>query len=470
MESTSSRSTRSALTPDAEDVASPGSEPTRLLTRQRLLVACCLFFFGLAVFLLTDVAFHIPLTSQSSTPYFTDQAASWLQGRLDLWPVPLPISDVLYPNNHTLTDLVTLHGHYYSIYGLTPALLALPFVAIFGRDTSDILLFLVVSAMNLGLLFLIFEQLARRGFTHRGWRENAIWSALLYLGGTGFYLSLGGEVWFSAHIVGVAFTLLSLLLAMSRRFVFSAIALAAAFFARTTPLLGFPFLLYLAWDHGGTPHSIGEFVRSVRARRPDWNQVPWRRLAGVVAVVIVMLGVYVFRNVAMFGSPSESGYGLLLAQDYGVLAPYGLFSIHYLKADLVNNFLNFPVVINHRFGLEPMIDMVNGGQGISVFLTTPLFLLLFWRNKERSNLRLALWITIAAMTAVTVFYFTAGYPEFGTRYLFDMYPYAWVLLLLNDVRFDWRVVALGVFAIGVNVLGARNFWTWHPVDLSHLHL
>ncbi|MGH2514693.1 MAG: hypothetical protein ACRDHP_03475, partial [Ktedonobacterales bacterium] len=110
----------------------------------------------------------------------------------------------------------------------------------------------------------------------------------------------------------------------------------------------------------------------------------------------------------------------------------------------------------------PLIDLQNGSTGICLFLTTPLFLLLFMRNRRLSWLRVALWATIALMTVVVLTFYTAGYPQFGTRYLFDIFPYAWVLLAIGDVRMSWRVALLGVFGLLINVLGTYQHWSGLP--------
>lgn len=430
----------------------------RLFTRSSLAYAGGLFLGAILVFVLLDLAFGIDPLAPSTNPYFTYQAWSWLHGR---WDIDVPGDK---------TDLITLNGKLYSIYSPFPAVVMLPFVAILGLNASDTLVNLVIGAFNLSLLFLIFEQLRLNGLTSRDTRENAVWAALLYLGSAALYLSLGGTVWWMAHIVALCCTLLALLLALRRHFVWASVALGCAFLTRSPLLLGFPFLLYLAWDHAGTDQSLKHFALSLWRRRPDWRQVPWGRLAAICGVAVGAVVVYLARNWAQFGSPAESGYDILNAQHYPFVT-HGLFNIRYLPANLINSFFNFPhIIFPSTYSYKPMIDMMNGGTGISVFLTTPLFLLLFWRNRVRSELRMALWAAIALMATFVLFYYTAGYLEFGTRYLFDIYPFVWVLLVLQEVRLDWRVVALGAIAIFINFLGARQFWTHHLINLARLHL
>lgn len=435
-------------------IASPALDTSKasanVFTRRNLGIAVILALCALLFFVMLDKMWHISVHKPSTYNYFALQADAWLHGR---W-------DIQGPSNHE--DLVQRDGKYYSVYGPFPALLMLPLVAVFGSNVSDILFTIVISAANLGLLFLLFEQLRASGLTQRGWRENALWSVLLYLGSTALFLSLFGLVWYTGHIVACACLLVSLLLAFRRHFVWSAVALSCAFFSRPTLLLGFPFLLYLAWQNGAETHPlelIAPFARSVWARRPDWRAVPWRRLGGVLAVLVACLLLYGLHNWAMFGNPLENGYYLQLAQHYSTAVKYGVNSLAYVPVNLLNDFFNFPQIhMPYALSLHPQIDLVNDKTSTSVFLTTPLFLLLFWRNKQRSWLRVALWASILLLLASVLTHYGVGHPQFGTRYLFDFYPYAWVLLAINEVRTDWRFVVLGGFAVILNILGSFQYW------------
>lgn len=423
----------------------------RLFSRQTCITAGCLLLGAILIFVLLDIVFGINPIAPSTNPYFTYQAWSWLHGR---W-------DITVPGDRT--DLIMFNGKLYSVSSPFPAIMLVPFVALFGTNVSDVFFTIVVSAIDLALLFLLFEQLRINGFTQRSWRESLLWAVLLYFGSEAVCLSLGGAVWWIAHIVSLGCTLLALLLAFRRRYVWAAVALGCAFLTRSTLLLGFVFLLYLAWQDdggiGGSARALDRFVMSLRARRPDWSQVPWRRLSAIVAVGAAAVALYLARNYAMFGNPLESGYSILNAQQYPMIK-HGLFSIVYVPSNIVDSFFAFPHIYHlTTYSHHVTLDMMNAGTGISIFLTTPLFLLLFWRNRHKSQLRAALWVSLFLMGGFVLLYYTAGYKEFGTRYLFDFYPFAWVLLLLSEVRTDWRVVVLGLVAIIINFLGAFQFWT-----------
>ena len=426
-------------------------------------IAVALFLGAFAMWLVLGRFVGIGPFDVSNAPHFLYQAESLLHGRLDL---DLPV---------TVTDIVTVHGKHYIVYPPLPAILMMPGVALFGVHFSDVFFTRVFSALNLPLLFLLFEQARANGLTRRGTNENVYLALLLYFGSITVWLSLGGRMWYTAHIICLTFTLGGLLLALRRHFTWAAVLLACAFFARATALLGFPLLLYLAWQDGGAGTELQRFIASVRARAPVWAAVPWRRMAPILGIAAVMLALFMVRNALIFGSPLESGYAVLIHQRYPVVKD-GPFSLSYVPANIVANFFATPTItFKGPFDRHPGLDMVSNGAGISVFITTPLFLLLFWRNRTFSALRAALWATIGLVVAAVLLFHAAGWYQFGARYLFDGYPFVYLLFILNETRVvvggrrpnavDWRITALGLLGIAINLLGAFEFWTGNVVHL-----
>jgi hypothetical protein len=435
--------------------ARAGGRAVPVFGRRNLVVSAILFVVALVLLWAFEVRFGLHITGGSRAPHFIYQAESFLQGR---WDVSLP------PGTN---DTALIGGKVYVLYPPFPAVALLPFVALFGLKTSDILFTTILSAANLGLLYLLLEQVRANGLSRRIWLENVIISVLLFFGSINLWLSLGGKMWFTAQIVCMTCTLLSLLLAFRGHFVWSAALLGCAFFSRATLLLGFPFLFYLTWQAGGTEHLVEQFFRSLRARAPEWAAVPWRRLAGVAAVLLAVIGLYLARNWAVFGSPFENGYNIVLHQERLYRgATYGVFSWHYVPANLIANFFSFPrIIFQGPEDRHPVIDLLNTGIAVSVFVTTPLFLLLFWRNRRFSLSRALLWGTLALLVVAVLLFHQAGWYQFGARYLYDGYPYAFLLLALNEVRVDWRFALLGIIGIAINAMGAYEFWTSKLIHL-----
>jgi hypothetical protein len=235
--------------------------------------------------------------------------------------------------------------------------------------------------------------------------------------------------------------------------------MAGAFFSRGTMALGFPLIVYLAWQNAGAEAALERFARSIWQRQPAWHDVPWSRLIPPAAVCLSVVALFLLRDTLVFGSPLESGYDIANQQNYPQIT-HGLYSISYLQRNLVAAFFDFPrLTFTTPYDLAPTLNLVGDGMGMSVFVTTPLFLFLYAKNQRISPLRIALHITVALCVIQALLFCATGYHQFGDRYLFDAYPFAFLLLALNERRVDWRFVLLGIVGMSINAMGARQFWT-----------
>lgn len=423
-------------TPDTDDTLKVSATNER---RRIWIMSLLLFWLALICLLLSSAKLGIDPFSSSGANHFVYQAYSLLHGHLDI-------------PRFTSTDIILVNGKHYIVYPPFPAILMMPFVAIFGLSFSDIFFTQVFSAINIVLLFWLLEHLRVSGRSQRTFQQNVALSIFFFFGTLSFYLSLGGGMWFTAHIVAATCTLAFMLLAFKRHYVLSAICLGCAFLTRAPALAGLPLLLYLLLEEQTGATRLKELLKGAR-------NLPWRKVTLVLTPLLVVLLVFLVRNALAFGSPWETGYSLLIQQKYPDVH-YGVVSSHYIWSDTVANFLSFPsVTFRNAFDTLPRIDLLNGGYGLSVFFTTPLFLFFFFgRNRTPSALRKVLWVIVGIIIAFTLIYHAAGWYEFGARYLFDGYAYAFVLLALSEVEMDWRFYLLGLFGIFINFVGAQQFW------------
>ncbi|HMC34584.1 MAG TPA: hypothetical protein VKH65_09265, partial [Myxococcales bacterium] len=96
------------------------------------------------------------------------------------------------------------------------------------------------------------------------------------------------------------------------------------------------------------------------------------------------------------------------------------------------------------------------GEGMSLFVTTPLFLYLLW-PKEKPRLHRALWLTVALVAVPGFFYQNSGYYQFGFRFSLDYTPYLILLLALGGRRFTGTFWFLALAGVAVNAWGAAVF-------------
>jgi hypothetical protein len=419
----------------------PAQSASALPRRRTLVWSLLLFVLALLCLMVTSSRVGInPFGSSGINSHFVYQAQSFLEGRLDI-------------PHFAHEDIILVNGKYYIVYPPFPAIVMMPFVAVFGLGFSDIFFVQVCSALNVVLLFWLLEVLRAGGRSRRTFAQNAALAIFFFFGSINFYLSLGGGMWFTAHILATTCTLAFLLLAFKRRFVWSALCLGCAFLTRAPAVAGLPVLLYLLLEEQ-TP------LATWKAWREWLRQLPWRKLALALVPLLAALLVFLARNALAFGSPWETGYTLLIRQFYPEVQ-YGVLGPHYIWSDVVANFLNFPTFsFRDAFDISPGVDFLDGGIGLSVFATTPIFLFLFFaRNRQPSGLRKVLWLVVGLVVAATLLYHAAGWFQFGSRYLFEAYSYAFLLLALSEIEFTWRFYLLGLVGIVVNLLGAVEYWT-----------
>src|ERR1051325_9879330 len=160
------------------------------------------------------------LAHQSLAPHFVYQADAFLHGQLAL-TVPRP------PN---LNDWVFLDGRWYVSFPPFPAVLMMPFVAIFGISFHDVAFTIGFAAAHAALL----HALLRRLQPARAEWEHAAFALIYGVGTLAWSCGIRGEVWFTAETVGVTLTLLYLHASLEARWpILAGLAVACAAITRT---------------------------------------------------------------------------------------------------------------------------------------------------------------------------------------------------------------------------------------------
>ncbi len=461
----------------------------RLIARARAgRMELALFAGAFGALWLVAVLLRQDATRISYAAHFVEQARSWLAGRMD---VPTWLGH----------DLVQVGGKSYIVYPPAPALLMLPFVAVLGAHFSDIWFTWLCGALNVALLYHLLQAMAARGWSRRTPRENAVIAVTFGFGTIALWLALGGTVWFTAQTLAITFTVLMLLGAVRHNWWMASAALGALFLTRSPDILGAAVIgaMMLAYYRektdrqarwSGAPCAADDVHREVKL--PARNNNPsglmrdttdeiWIRLRAVPFRAWVALAVpfgaavvlWMVRNQLYFGHPLSSGYDLQIQQDYPQIH-YGLMSWHYVWPNVVVDFLNMPSFsFKTPYDVNPLGDLLRGGNGTSIFFTTPLFLLFFAPARSHAPrwLRLALWVCVALLVGFTLFWNLTGWYQVGARYLFDAYPYLFLLLAMRGERLDWRWLALACLGALVNLALANVFWCRNGACLgNHLTL
>jgi hypothetical protein len=297
-------------------------------------------------------------------------------------------------------DALPYGGRYYVIEAPLPALLLLPFVAIFGPQTNQTILALVLTGIAVGAAWELGERFGIR-------RSFIAWICAFLLAGTDLlWCGMLGDVWFLAHVSAVCFTMLALVeLAGKRRGWLVALFAACAFESRFSMVLAVPAYAYLLLS-----------TSSVEGRRS-------RSVASFVAVLAGVAVLWVAYNFARWGVWNDIGYTAWYHQDEAGMPAGSPFRLEYVRYQLWSFFVQTPTQLSEFPGLRPEFS------GIALEWTSPALVLAFF---ARQPLRwvTALWAATLLTAAPNFLYYVNGYAQFGMRHALDFEPFLVALMLL----------------------------------------
>ena len=367
-----------------------------------------------------------------------------------------------------------------------PAVLLVPFVAAYGLDADDQLLFTILAAIDVAICWWMIGRLRVSFFVRLA-------TTLFFAVGTVFwYTAQNTTTWYQAHIVAVGLTMLAVGLALGaddarhqagatggdpaaapQRGLFDAggtaagLLLGLAATARLTVILAAPFFLLVG--PGGR-----------------WRRA-WSVLVGAAIPVLALL-VY---NVAITGQAFHPAYDHLyqlearmypglgyhaewaaedpryLPQNLGIL----LFAAPEILPDRLRDTLGFldeplctePGARRGLFDRECPLALPRD-TGLSVLLTSPAYLLAILALLDRARRRIvvAALLAIALVTVANLMHFSQGWVQFGYRFSNDTVPFALVLVALGLARLldghprpRWALpLAMGLIVVSV----AINWW------------
>ncbi len=387
-----------------------------------------LFASALVLYLIPSFLAH--KTQTPPVAYYDQLAAAFMQGRL-------------FISDPASTYDLTLHAEqWYVPFPPLPALMMLPWIAVFG-SINTIVFSALVGALNLTLVFFLLRALAERGWTSFTDADN-LWLTILFGFGTVHWvLSTQGTVWFTAQICALTFAALSVLLAVKRNSPWAAgTALALAMLARPNIILMFPLLVAIAVQH---MHESG----SAFDRRSYWLR--WSVSAALP--LLAAAGGLLLYNWLRFGALFDFGYRTanVAPQLVEELSQYGQFHVHYILQNLKIISFALPEWDSARRRLAP------NGLGMSLFLTTPAFLYLI-QARRVSALTIGAWISTGLLLLPLIAYYNPGWHQFGYRFSLDftLPLLVWLAAGLKD-RPSWILKSLIVLSVLINAWGTAWF-------------
>jgi hypothetical protein len=260
-------------------------------------------------------------------------------------------------------------------------------------------------------------------------------------------------------VTAVFFLLLAIIFLVRRDTpVLPALCIGAAALSRQPVVLAVPaFLYYMAAQRYSSVFSR-DFVNRVLQDRQTLTQ------AGIFLGVLIPFGLFsLWYNDVRFGGIFDTGLDEIYNKYGGV--PYTPYLAAQGERFAEFDIRNIPIHIYTMFLLPP--EFSNDGSlmrpswyGMSILLTSsPLIYSVFVRRRD--PLKVASWIALALIPLPTLVYYSAGWVQFGYRYILDYLPFLLVLTTFgfedNQSPTSFRIkVALVVLSIAIGFWG--RYW------------
>lgn len=400
--------------------------------------------------------------------HFVWQAAAWLEGRSAIaYPVTGQFSNDYFHDVYPLPDNP---GYALIPFPPLPAILLLPFVAVFGLGTDAALIAAVLGGLNVGLCWRMLVRVTPRG-------DVALLATVFYGFGTvAWHAAMNGSTWMLAHVAASTFVILAITVALdtdgaerwSRRarllagFIeprqFAAgLLLGIGTLARLPVAFGAPFLM-LVGGGGGT------LRRTLSAG-----------LGGVIPVALLV--VY---NVVATGHIFHPGYEHLYRTEYRphpelYHAEWAIEDPRYIPQNVQimllwppeTPLLDSPECEGVDVGLLGLLTdrecplLRPDPLGMSLVLTSPAYLLALPALFASARRRLVVGATLAvlAIAVVDLMHFSQGWVQFGYRFSNDFAPFAMILVALGIARVGAGPLAIALVAASILISAWGVYWS-----------
>ncbi len=343
-------------------------------------------------------------------------AEAILQGTLDVGSVGIP---AFYQ------DTVIVEGKEYLPFPPGPALLLLPFVAIWGTGFSQGYFSMVLGAINVVLFWHLLGLINVSRFT------KLLLIPFFAFGTVHFYAATTGTLWFYNHVAAVFFLLLAIIFLLRRASpIVPALFLGFAFLSRQPTILAAPFFLYWLWRQNN---------ESIFDGRALLEKQSFAQMGLFLAGLLPFLGFYLWYNVVRFDAPLETGYQTVYEGYTGGGIRYSFYRNQFPDAPHFNLFdvRNIPLHLYTIFLMPPQFHpdwsvLRPSPYGMSVLLTSPAFIYAAL-VKRKDTLKIAAWIAVGLVSIPLLLHYSQGWVQYGYRFLLDFAPF---LLILTALGFE----------------------------------
>lgn len=354
------------------------------------------------------------VTSKGSTPFdqYVRLTDAFLHGRLYLVNAPSWLEVARYGEKG------------FVINPPAPTLFLIPWVAIWGLSTNQVIISMLVGAVAVGFFWVAATQL--------GWdfRFRVAMAVLVAFGTNFWWGATEGSIWMLAHVSAVFFLMAALVETTGKnRPWLIGILVGLAGLSRLPVFLTFPFFAYTV----------------TKGSNQQWRTI-LSRLAMLGFALAVMGALYLAYNYGRFGTISDMGY----YHSQATSLPYfskGHNDISYIPRHINAILFYVPVRIEQFPFFKP------SWMGLGLFFTTPALLYMF-RARLNERLALAALGGLLLTSIPTLTYAVEGWAQFGYRYSLDVLPFM-VLLVASGMRYRLNCFAIAIIVLscGINLWG-----------------
>jgi hypothetical protein len=394
--------------------------------------------------------------------HFVWQADAFLHGRA---AIPWPVFTGPHPNVQfrDILPLADQPGYGLMPYPPLPALLLVPFVAVWGLGTNASLFAAVLGGLNVWLAWRVAARLTPD-------RAASLVATCFYAFGTvAWYAAAIGSTWFLAHVVASTCLFLAIALALDAdpastsgarapgafRQVLAGLAFGLGALARLTTVLGAPFFAFVG---GGR----------------SWLQRALLAGAGTAVPLALLLAYNLVTTGHVFHPAYEFAYRTEIPPRAGLVhRDWAIEDPRYIPQSLRIMLGSLPV-IRPQCGpslLDPACPIIAPDPlGMSLLLTSPGWLLAAGSVLGRARpwaepppglrRRLVAGATVATLliAVVNLAHFSQGWVQFGYRFSNDFAPFLFVLATLGIARRGVGRLTVGLVALSVLINAWGVYW------------
>ena len=351
--------------------------------------------------------------------YITSPGSTW-------WDHYVRLSDAFLHGRLYLTDapswleLARVGEKGFVMDPPAPTLFVIPWVAIWGLSTNQVIICMLVGAAAMGLFWVAATQL--------GWsfRFRVAMTVLLAFGTNFWWVTTWGSYWMLAHVSAVFFLMAALVEATGKKRPWLVgLLVGLAGLSRLPTFLSFPFFAYAI----------------VQGTKERWSVV--RRLAAFGIPLAAMGGLFFLYTYGEYGTFTFGyEYG-----EYAARFPEGLLHVSHIPHSLYAFFFYRPEYVGYFPYFVP-----DTRYGLALFFTTPALLYMFGaRLKER--LTLAALVAFILILIPILMYGEDGHNQFGLRYTLDLLPFM-AILVASGMRYRLNGLKIAVIVLSCLI----NLW------------